>query len=278
MLLASLLLASLLLASLLLASLLLASLLRSATGISININNTSISNSISIHINISININNNNNTTTLRNPESPCWRWEGGRSRRDGAHMPGCGLKYRPFKDGPAMLLELKVDDTWVPILSELLPDHIVDRLMLAQAEWYQVTEMSEAKAIQLEIAKHAMHPSTCLIDGLPFTCIGRFPLEEYYASGHKAVTQVQWVKYFYEMARFASELPGSSFPLMEGLAQWMRSPQAGVPCRSSRMAWTAKRSVGCRRTRTGSGCPTRSAPYSLKGSMMTARLAKALS
>ena len=73
-----------------------------------------------------------------------------------------CGLKYRPWKDGAAMLLELKVDDVWVPILSELLPDHIVNRLMLAQAEWYKVTQMSEAKAIQLEIAKHATHPSTC--------------------------------------------------------------------------------------------------------------------
>ena len=80
-----------------------------------------------------------------------------------------CGFQYRPWKDGAAMLLELKVDDVWVPILSELLPEHIVDRLMLAQAEWYKVTQMLEAKATQLEIAKHATHPSTCLIEGLPF-------------------------------------------------------------------------------------------------------------
>ena len=32
-------------------------------------------------------------------------------------------------------------------------------------------------------------------------------------------MTQVQWVKYFYEMARFASQLPGSKFPEMQCLA-----------------------------------------------------------
>ena len=52
--------------------------------------------------------------------------------------MGTCGLQYRPFIDGPAMLVELKVDDEWIPIVSEHLPEHVLDRFKQAQAEWYE--------------------------------------------------------------------------------------------------------------------------------------------
>ena len=71
-----------------------------------------------------------------------------------------CGLTYRPFKDGPAMLMEMLVDDEWIPMVSELLPGHILDRFNQAQSEWYRVLHTDSAEDIKMIILKHATKPS----------------------------------------------------------------------------------------------------------------------
>ena len=50
-----------------------------------------------------------------------------------------CGKVYRPWRDGPACLIEMRIDGAWIPLVSELLPEHILDRFKQAQAEWYKV-------------------------------------------------------------------------------------------------------------------------------------------
>ena len=103
-----------------------------------------------------------------------------------------------------------------VPILSELLPERIVDRLAMAQAEWYRVAQMSEAKSTQLECGT-CITPEHLINRWLPLKCSGRCQLLRLYETGHKAVAQVQWVKHVCEMVRFAAPIRGSSFPKEEG-------------------------------------------------------------
>ena len=82
--------------------------------------------------------------------------------------MGTCGLKYFPFRDGPAMLMELKIDGEWIPVVSELLPEHIADRFKQAQAEWYQVLRTDSAQSVKMRILHNATNPSVL------FPC-GRF-------------------------------------------------------------------------------------------------------
>ena len=125
--------------------------------------------------------------------------------------MGTCGVKYRPFKDGPAAVLEILVDNKWVALVSELLPEHIIDRFQMAQSEWYQVCQQTSAQEVKLRIMQNATNPSTFLCKDVPLACVGKFPLKEFYEQGHEAITQVEWVKYFMEVAEMADkkEAPG---------------------------------------------------------------------
>ena len=96
---------------------------------------------------------------------------------------PGtCGLKYRPFKDGAAMLMELKVDDEWIPVVSELLPEHVADRFKQAQAKWYQVLKTDAAWSVKMRLLENATNPSVSALvsDFCGLKVVGKFPLKEF--------------------------------------------------------------------------------------------------
>jgi hypothetical protein len=121
-----------------------------------------------------------------------------------------CNEKYRPHLDGAAALVEMLVtrddlegQEEWWPIVSELMPEHIADRIQCAQAEWHKIGKFTSATLLQAKIIANATMPKTCTlrIPGLPLTCIGQFPLEDFYAGGGKAVTQKDWIKYFHHIA-----------------------------------------------------------------------------
>ena len=112
-----------------------------------------------------------------------------------------CGLKYRPHKDGPAMLVELLLDEAWIPLVSACLPEHIVDRFKQAQAEWYEVLQSDKAADVKMRILQHATKPCTNLVQDCPLQCVGKFPLRDFYDEGHQALSAVDWVKYFVEVA-----------------------------------------------------------------------------
>ena len=113
-----------------------------------------------------------------------------------------CGLRYYPYKDGPATLMEMLVDDEWFPMVSELLPEHILDRFKQAQSEWYEVLHSDSAADIKMRILKHATKPSIQnLVKNCPLKCVGKFPLKEFYEEGNKALTGLDWVKFFIEVA-----------------------------------------------------------------------------
>ena len=119
------------------------------------------------------------------------------------------GLKYRPFRDGAAMLMELLVDKEWIPIVSEHLPEHILDRFKQAQSEWYEVLHSDSAQSTKLRILQNATNPSIAsLVQDYGLKCVGKFPLKEFYQEGHTAVVAVDWVKYFIEVAEMV-DMPG---------------------------------------------------------------------
>ena len=124
-------------------------------------------------------------------------------------NMGTCGLQYRPFKDGPAMLMELLVDDEWIPIVSEFLPEHIMDRFKQAQAEWYEVLRSDSTQSVKLKILQNATKPSIQrLVQDYDLKVVGKFPLKEFYEDNQKAVSAVDWVRYFIEVAEQADK-PG---------------------------------------------------------------------
>ena len=123
--------------------------------------------------------------------------------------MGACGLTYRPYKDGPAMLMELLVDNAWIPIVSESMPEHSVDRFKQAQAEWYEVLASDSAAEIKEEIMQHAVNPSIQkLLTDTNLKVVGKFPLKEFYEEGGQAVSAADWVRYFIEVASKA-DTPG---------------------------------------------------------------------
>ena len=77
-------------------------------------------------------------------------------------HNGTCGKVYRPWADGPASLIEMLIDgDTWVPLVSELLPEHILDRFKQAQAEWYQVLHSDKAEDVKMRILCASRNPTS---------------------------------------------------------------------------------------------------------------------
>ena len=52
-----------------------------------------------------------------------------------------------------------------------------------------------------MRILQHATKPSTNLVCGCALSCVGKFPLKEFYEEGHQALTQVDWVRYFIEVS-----------------------------------------------------------------------------
>ena len=71
-----------------------------------------------------------------------------------------------------------------------------------AQAEWYNVHKGKTAMAFQLAVQQSATKPYTCILPGVPFKCVGKFPLQDFYAAGHKALRQQDWVSYFLETSQ----------------------------------------------------------------------------
>ena len=103
------------------------------------------------------------------------------------------------------------VDGVWVPIVSELLPEHILDRFKQAQSEWYEVLSSSSAEDIKLRILQNATRPSIAnLVQDHDLKVVGKFPLKKFYAEGQTEVTQVDWAEYFIEVAMLA-DMPGSN-------------------------------------------------------------------
>ena len=108
----------------------------------------------------------------------------------------------------------MEVGGKTVPLLSELLPEHIMDRFKLVQSEWAKLTDTDTARAVKLKICQEKMltHPVTCLDEACPTGIMGKFPLAEFYDEGNKALTQLDWVRYFHDVSK------GTKHPEMQGL------------------------------------------------------------
>lgn len=123
-----------------------------------------------------------------------------------------CGMRYYANKDGPAMLVELLVEDEWVPIVTEFMPETILNKFKEAQAEWYQVLNSSSAADIKANILSNQVKPSIqkLIVHGPGgLNVIGKFPLEDFYKSGGTALTQEDWVQYFLEVSMLGNHMPG---------------------------------------------------------------------
>ena len=84
-----------------------------------------------------------------------------------------------------------------------------MDRFKQAQAEWYEVLHSDSAKSVKMRILQNATKPSVqSLVQDYGLKVVGKFPLEKFYAEGQKAITAVDWVKYFVEVAEMA-DMPG---------------------------------------------------------------------
>ena len=128
--------------------------------------------------------------------------------------LGGCGGRYVPFAHGAASIIEMEVGGKTVPLLSELMPEHIMGRFKMVQSEWHNLTDTDTAKAVEIKICQEGMlrHPVTCLDQCCPTGIMGKFPLEKFYAEGNEALTQLDWVRYFHDMSK------GSDNPEMQGL------------------------------------------------------------
>ena len=146
----------------------------------------------------------------------------------DEIKFPTCGMNYRPFKYGPGALFEVKVGDEWWPIVSELWPEELTNAFEKAQAEWYNVHKGKTAMAFQLAVQQSATKPYTCILPGLPFKCVGKSPLQDFYAAGHKALRQQDWVSYFLETSAGHDNNVLDQFSQV--CLQWLRKKQLPAP------------------------------------------------
>ena len=140
-----------------------------------------------------------------------------------------CGMKYRAHKDGPAMLVELLVNDEWIPMVTEFMPETILGKFKEAQAEWYEVLNSSSAADVKAKILRNQVKPSiqSLIVPGPGgLKVIGKFPLKDFYDSGGIALTQEDWVQYFIEVSMLGTT-PGLKM-LEKVCRKWLE--QKGLP------------------------------------------------
>ena len=65
--------------------------------------------------------------------------------------------------------------------MSELSPEHILDRFKQAQAEWYEVLHSDSAEDVKMRILQNATKPSIQgMITDYDLKVVGKFPLREF--------------------------------------------------------------------------------------------------
>ena len=101
-----------------------------------------------------------------------------------------------------------------MPLLSELLPEHIFDRFKIVQSKWAALTDTDTARTAKMKICQEKMleHPVTCIDPACPTVIMCKFPLQQFYDDGNEAITQLDWVRYFSELSK------GSPHPEMQRL------------------------------------------------------------
>jgi hypothetical protein len=139
-----------------------------------------------------------------------------------------CGQNYSPYKDGPGMMVELLMSkegepEEWASIVSEVIPQEVMDRLAQAKAEWHKVSVLSDSE-LWTKILKEAVQPKLHLkelIPGLGLSCVGVYPLDEFLDAGNLPVQAKSWVRWFMDVSNWANNSFSShAFPELEGLAK----------------------------------------------------------
>ena len=120
-----------------------------------------------------------------------------------------CGTNYRPYADGPGMMIEILVGEEWQALVSEVLPAEVMNRFAQAfKADWLKLSTLTEEELWE-KILETAVHPQTHLtelIPGMSRKVLGVFPLKDWKAAGGQPITQRAWLKWFIAMANFAND------------------------------------------------------------------------
>ena len=134
-----------------------------------------------------------------------------------------CGCNYRPYADGPGMMIEILVGEEWHAVASEVLPEEVMNRFAQAKADWLKLSTLTDEELWD-KIIDTAVHPQTHLTDlipGMSRKVLGVFPMKEWKAAGGQPITQKAWLKWFIAMAEYANtHCSDAKFPTLVALKQ----------------------------------------------------------
>jgi len=143
----------------------------------------------------------------LRKPGSAAAKWFEELSREYGDDFNtwpriGCQQGFRPFKNGPSMVMEMKIDGEYKAFMSERLPEALDDAIK--KQNYHAFNNACKALTPQEIYDSLPMcFPMTHVIEvnGKPFRGVARYPLAEWERKGMPVMTKVCWAKFCMKVA-----------------------------------------------------------------------------
>ena len=114
----------------------------------------------------------------------------------------GCHQGFRAFRNGPSMVVEMKIDGEFQAFMSERLPEALDDAIKKRNYECF--TKACDALSPQeiydaLPMCFPMTH--TITVGGKPFRGVARYPLAAWEAQGAPVMTRASWAKFCMKIA-----------------------------------------------------------------------------
>jgi len=114
----------------------------------------------------------------------------------------GCQQGFRPYRNGPSMVMELKIGGEYKAFMSERLPEALDDAIKKKNYNAFNRACQSMSPQ-EIYDSLPMCFPMTHVIkvNGKPFRGVARYPLAEWERSGMPVMTKVCWAKFCMKIA-----------------------------------------------------------------------------
>ena len=151
-----------------------------------------------------------------------CRRWNENLNKKFGSRelwpIIGCGARFFPWKRGPSMVAELRLDDgTWASFLCERPPAKLLDAIFHKMLAFYEAAGRLSAKEI-LEIVPITF-PRDNILDQDLYPVVGRFNVDAAIRDCQPYFSIVSWVTLCRKIAANDMENLASIFEVCTALA-----------------------------------------------------------
>jgi len=140
-------------------------------------------------------------------PNSEAAKWYAELSREYGADynqwpIIGCQQGFRAYKNGPSMVMELKIDGEYKAFVSERMPEALDDAIKGRNYDKFRkVCDNLTPKELYDSLPMCFPMTHTISINGRPFRGVARYPLLAWEEAGRPVMTKKYWAKFCMKVA-----------------------------------------------------------------------------